>query len=173
MGIEEHKRNAPAAVSCAVLTVSSSRVEAEDFSGKLIKDLLKTGGHTVKDYKLVKDVICEIRDCLIQWLNDREIQVIICNGGSGISPEDVTREAITSLPNKEIPGFGELFRFLSYAEIGSASMLSRAGAWIVEDKIVFLLPGSKSAVRLAMEKLILQELGHIVGELKRNVEQIN
>ncbi|ELK22336.1 molybdenum cofactor biosynthesis protein B [Anoxybacillus flavithermus TNO-09.006] len=147
------------------MTVSDTRTKETDQSGALIIDLLKREQMNVVDYEIVKDDR-EAIQAAIQSAG-AEVDVILMNGGTGFTKRDVTVEAVQELLEKEMVGFGELFRFLSYEEIGSASMLSRAIAGTIERKIVFCMPGSTNAVRLAMEKLILPELRHLVWELQR------
>lgn len=167
MGVEEHKKHAHGKVNCAVITVSTSRTKKSDESGKTINDLLKAEGHRVGYYHLVNDDISEIKKTLENIMEDQNIQAIILNGGTGISKKDVTIEAVKPFLEKELVGFGELFRYLSYKEIGSPAMLSRAIAGVGQGKIVICLPGSTNACKMAMEKLILPELGHMVYEMGR------
>lgn len=167
MGVEEHKKHAHGKVNCAVITVSSSRTKENDESGKMIKHLLKAEGHEGIHYSLVKDDISEIRKALENIMEDQNIQAIILNGGTGISKKDVTIEAVKPFLEKKLVGFGELFRYLSYREIGSATILSRAIAGVAKGKIIICLPGSTNACKLAMENLILPELGHMVYEVRR------
>lgn len=153
-------------VRCAVITVSDTRTPDTDRSGQLIQQLLKESGHTIAHYTLVKDEPDQIRS-QIATLSDRpEIDVLIFNGGTGIAPRDTTYDAIAALLEKTLPGFGEIFRSLSYAEIGSRAMASRAIAGIHAGKLIFSVPGSANAVRLALEKLILPELIHLVTQLR-------
>ena len=165
MGVIDHKSKATCPVRCKVVTVSDTRTKETDQSGALIIDLLKREQMNVVDYEIVKDDR-EAIQAAIQSAS-AEVDVILMNGGTGFTKRDVTVEAVQELLEKEMVGFGELFRFLSYEEIGSASMLSRAIAGTIERKIVFCMPGSTNAVRLAMEKLILPELRHLVWELQR------
>lgn len=165
MGHREHQEESPKEVNCSVLTVSDTRTPETDTSGRLIKELLEENQHEIIHYQVVKDEPNEIRG-ILQAL-PAPIQVVILSGGTGLSKRDSTYEAIVELFEKRIDGFGELFRALSYDEIGSAAMLSRATAGVYQGKIIFSLPGSSNAVRLAMEKLILPELGHLVRELFR------
>lgn len=165
MGVIDHKSKATCPVRCKVVTVSDTRAKETDQSGALIIDLLKREQMNVVDYEIVKDDR-EAIQAAIQSAG-AEVDVILMNGGTGFTKRDVTVEAVQELLEKEMVGFGELFRFLSYEEIGSASMLSRAIAGTIERKIVFCMPGSTNAVRLAMEKLILPELRHLVWELQR------
>ncbi len=163
----EHKVHAPRRVSCLVITCSDTRTEETDTSGRLIKRLLAEHGHEVVGSHLLKDEPAEIRKALDAAIADERVQAIVINGGTGLSRRDSTFEAIHGMLEKRLDGFGELFRALSYKEIGSPAMMSRATAGLVRGKIVFSTPGSESAVRLAMEKLILPELGHIVRELTK------
>lgn len=156
-----HRKQDVARVSCAVITVSDTRSEADDTSGRRIRELLKKDGHDVRLYRIVKDdpgLIGELLRSLPEG-----IEAVICNGGTGLARRDSTFEAITALLDKEIPGFGELFRSLSYEQIGAAAMLSRATAGVMQNRVVFSLPGSTAAVELAMTKLILPEIGHMAG----------
>lgn len=164
---EEHRAEAPTEVSCAVLTISDTRTEDDDRSGQLIRQHLSYRNHRVTDYRIVKDEAEQITETLTAWIADPEIQAIITNGGTGISGRDVTYGAITGLLEKELPGFGELFRMLSWDEVGAAAMLSRATAGVAGGTVIFSTPGSSNAVKLAMEKLIGPELGHIVHELTK------
>lgn len=169
MSTEEHKRDAPRVVNCKIITVSDTRTAETDRSGRLMIELLEEAGHKVIDYCLVKDEGEVIRSEVLEGCVHPEIDIILLNGGTGISKRDVTIETLSPLFKKEIIGFGELFRMLSYQEdIGSASMLSRAVAGVVNDKAVFATPGSTGAVKLAMKKLILPELGHIVREIEKD-----
>ncbi len=165
MSVPEHRKTAPAVVSCFVLTISDTRTEATDTSGNAIVELLKAAGQTIAGRQLVRDDAATVRDAVRRHAVDT--QVIITTGGTGITARDSTFEALASLIEKRLDGFGELFRMLSYAEVGSAAMLSRACAGTVGRTIVFSLPGSEHAVRLAMTKLILPEMGHVVRELGR------
>ena len=165
MGVHEHRRHAPACVNCGVLTVSDTRTEADDASGRRIGELLREHGHRVPLYRIVKDEPALITQALREA--PQEVAAIICNGGTGLAARDSTYEAIRALLDKEISGFGELFRMLSYETIGAAAMLSRATAGVMGDRVVFSLPGSPDAVDLAMTKLILPELGHVVGMVRK------
>ncbi len=153
------------AIDCAVVTVSDTRTPETDRSGALIQQLLKSAGHIIGQYQIIPDEstqICEILTSAIE----QQVRVMIFNGGTGISPRDNTYEAISSLLTKTLPGFGEIFRWLSYQEIGSRAISSRAIAGSYQHLLVFSLPGSQGAVKLGMEKLILPELIHLVTQLK-------
>lgn len=166
----EHKLEAPYSVNCKVITISDTRNEETDKSGKLIKKLLEENGHTIVDYKIVKDEETLIRSSILKGCEARNIDVVLTNGGTGIAKRDVTIEAVESLIEKEIPGFGEIFRMLSYQDdIGSAALLSRAIAGVSMNTAVFAMPGSSGAVKLAMEKLILPELGHVAREIRKDL----
>ncbi|KAA9027490.1 MogA/MoaB family molybdenum cofactor biosynthesis protein [Niallia endozanthoxylica] len=170
MSIEEHKKQAQTSVICKVITVSDTRNKETDKSGKLMIDLLESAGHRIGEYVIVKDEKGPIREEVLKGCLNPEIDVILTNGGTGIALRDVTIETVQSLFDKEISGFGELFRMLSYQEdIGSAAILSRAAAGVIGNKAVFSTPGSSGAVKLAMNKLILPELGHVVRELKKDL----
>ncbi len=165
MSVHEHRRQAPGCVPCGVLTISDTRTEADDASGKRIVELLRERGHRVELYRIVKDEPALITQVLLEA--PAQISAVICNGGTGIAKRDSTYEAIRSLLDKEISGFGELFRMISYETIGAAAMLSRATAGVMGDRVVFSLPGSPDAVDLAMTKLILPELGHVVAMVRK------
>ncbi|MFC1918664.1 molybdenum cofactor biosynthesis protein B [Chloroflexota bacterium] len=167
MGYQEHKEKAPLSVSCAVITISDSRTEQDDESGMLIKQKLGENGHQVKSYALLKNETRSIEQKIREFLSREEIQVIITSGGTGASYRDITIETILSILEKKLDGFGELFRFLSYDEIGTASMMSRAMAGVARGKVILCLPGSLGAAKLAMDKLILPEIGHMVREATR------
>jgi molybdopterin adenylyltransferase len=192
----EHKATSPASVRCAVLTVSDTRTEATDTGGRAITTLLTEHGHEVMFKEIVRDEPDQVRVLIANWIGagadegrashrtvdqtvnrkvnqtvdrtvDRTVQAIITTGGTGISSRDRTYEAVTSLLDKQLDGFGELFRMLSFQEIGAGAMLSRACAGVARGRIVICLPGSEHAVRLAMTRLILPELGHLVREISR------
>lgn len=165
---EEHREAAPDAVRFAVLTVSDTRTKEDDASGQMIREHLGFRGHELQAYQIVPDEGDQIRGRLDAWLADPAIDAIIVNGGTGIAGRDVTFPIISSLIQKHMPGFGELFRMLSWEEVGSASMLSRASAGVADNTVIFSVPGSKNAVRLALEKLIGPELGHVVLEIRKH-----
>lgn len=159
----EHKEKfVGAELRCAVLTVSSSKTAEDDVSGALVKDLLKGAGITVLFYKIIPDAEDVIRE-EIQKLAEGNVDIIITTGGTGLTPDDVTIESVRPILKKEIEGFGELFRALSFEEIGSSAILTRALAGVINKTAVFCLPGSPNAVQLALEKLIIPEIRHIVG----------
>lgn len=164
---DHHRQTAPRVVNCFVLTVSDSRTAATDRSGGLIGDLLKAAGHRLTGAEIVPDEPDRIRESILVRLEERETDAIIITGGTGISKRDQTVDAVRGLLERDLPGFGELFRMLSFREVGSAAMLSRALGGVVGEKVIFVLPGSAGAVKLAMEQLILPEIGHIIRELRK------
>ena len=163
----EHKAHAPTKVRCLVITCSDTRTPDTDTSGQLIRRLLEANGHEVAAYEIVRDDPALITNAVIAKLDDPRVQAVIINGGTGISRRDSTFEAVDALLEKRLDGFGEIFRYLTYQEIGSPAIMSRATAGIVRGRVLFSTPGSENAVRLAMEKLILPELGHLVRELTK------
>jgi molybdenum cofactor biosynthesis protein B len=163
----EHKATAPTRVGCYVITVSDTRTEDTDTAGRAIIDLLTAAGHDVAGRAIVKDDADLVRDCIGRQLANPAVQVIISTGGTGITSRDCTYEAVSALLSKTIDGFGEIFRALSYQEIGAAAMMSRAVAGTIAGRVVVALPGSEAAVRLALTKLLLPELGHLVREATR------
>jgi molybdopterin adenylyltransferase len=167
MSQDEHKARAPRSVRCFVITVSDTRTEDNDTGGRAVADLLTTAGHDVAGRTIVKDDPELVRGTIERQLAHPDVQAIILTGGTGITSRDSTYEVVTGLLQKRIDGFGELFRRLSYDAIGPAAMMSRACAGLVAGHIVISLPGSESAVRLAMEKLLLPELGHLVEQAAR------
>lgn len=167
MGHKEHKERSVKNVNCMVITVSDTRTEENDLSGQAIIKLLKENAHNVLLYRIVKDEPQEIREVIELGSSDAGVEAIILNGGTGISKRDSTFEVVSSLIEKKLDGFGEIFRYLSYLEIGSAAVMSRAIAGTYKGRVVFSMPGSEGAVRLAMEKIILNEIGHMVWEISR------
>jgi molybdopterin adenylyltransferase len=152
-------------INCAVITVSDTRSQDTDKSGQLIKELLLADHHTVELYQIIKDEPREIQAQMVSLGINSRINAVIFNGGTGISPRDTTYDTLENLLEKTLPGFGELFRFLSYQEVGSRAIASRAVSGVYHSKIIFSLPGSTNAVRLGMEKLILPELVHLVKQV--------
>ncbi len=157
----KHKEEASGRVSCAVITVSTTRKLADDESGKMIKQYLLEKGHIVKKHIVVSDDTGQIREGLREFIMEG-ISTVVLNGGTGISKKDLTVKAVSDLFDRELTGFKTLFSSLSYESIGSAAMASQATAGIIDNTLVFCLPGSPNAVRLGMEKLILPELPHLV-----------
>ncbi|NJK80712.1 MAG: MogA/MoaB family molybdenum cofactor biosynthesis protein [Chloroflexaceae bacterium] len=170
MGYQEHQERAAneqtQLIPCGIITVSDTRTSETDTSGALIREMLSQNGHDVVRYELVKDEPEQIA-ALVREMESAGCQVIVTNGGTGIARRDSTFEAIDSLLDKRLPGFGEIFRMLSYADIGSGAILSRATAGVYGRSLIFCLPGSSGAVRLALEKLIVPELRHLVWETIR------
>jgi molybdopterin adenylyltransferase len=162
---ELHRKDAPKSVRCFVLTISDTRTTASDRSGAAIAAALECAGHEIVGRQIVRDDPGDVRTAVTA--QTAIAQVIVTTGGTGITSRDSTYEAITSLLDKTLDGFGELFRVLSYEQVGSAAMLSRATAGSIGRTAVFALPGSEQAVRLALTKLILPEIGHVVRELER------
>lgn len=163
----DHKAHAPRQIGCMVITCSDTRNPETDTSGQLMMRLLKESGHEVVDYQIVKDEPAQIKALIAKGVTMQGVQAILINGGTGISRRDSTYEAVDALLEKRLDGFGELFRFLTYQEIGSPAIMTRATAGLYQGRIIFSTPGSEGAVRLAMEKLILPELGHIIRELTK------
>ena len=159
-----HRRSAPAEVPTAVITVSDSRTLESDTGGGRVVELLGGAGHPVALREIVKDEPGEIAAALRAALDRDDVRAVIFTGGTGVAPRDVTPDTLEPLLDRVVPGFGELFRTLSYQEIGSAALLSRALAGLASGRVVFVLPGSRGAVQLAMEKLVLPELGHLAAE---------
>jgi molybdopterin adenylyltransferase len=164
---DQHRRAGPTVLGFAVITVSDSRSAEDDTSGRAIRDLLSAAGHRIADSTLVRDDVAAIREAVRRMLGMSDVDVLVATGGTGFSPRDLTLEAVGPLLERPIEGFGELFRMLSYEQVGAAAMLSRAAAGLIGTKAVFLLPGSPKAVALAMEKLILPEAGHLLGQARR------
>lgn len=168
MGVTDHHAQSAGqgAVPLAIVTVSDTRTPETDVSGQTIRDLVTAAGHTVVDYRIVKDEPDHVLQALEEF-SAGTARIIIFNGGTGIGRRDRTYDVISKSLEKTLPGFGEIFRLLSYQEIGAAAMLTRATAGVYRDKVIFSTPGSPHAVRLAMEKLILPEIQHVAWELIR------
>jgi len=167
MGHEEHRREAPRSLRVFVVTASDTRTEREDESGAFLKEAAVEAGHVLAGYRIVKDEPRAIRTALDEAARAGADAVVV-NGGTGIAGRDRTYEAVAAVLEKRLDGFGELFRMLSYGEIGSAAMLSRAVAGVWDGRAVFSVPGSKAAVRLAWEKLIAPEVGHVLREIRKD-----
>jgi molybdopterin adenylyltransferase len=165
MSHQPHADTSQTTICCAVITVSDTRLPDSDKSGKLIQELLLAASHQVGFYEIVKDEPADICSSLNTICTHPTIQAVIFNGGTGIAPRDRTYETLEPLLAKFLPGFGEVFRFLSYQEIGSRAIASRAIAGTYQNRVIFSIPGSTGAVKLAMEKLILPELAHLVSLL--------
>ena len=166
MSVHEHKEKAKSSISCFVVTVSDTRDEATDTSGQAIKKYLSDEGHQIAGYRIVKDEPVQLKAVLEEALGGGDVEAVIVNGGTGIAPRDGTYEVVSRFLEKQLDGFGEIFRYLSYLDIGSAAIMSRAAAGTARGKVLISLPGSRGAVSLAMEKLILPEIGHMVSQLQ-------
>lgn len=168
MSVPEQHRAAAGheAVAIAIVTVSDTRTPETDTSGQIIRELAEAAGHTISGYRIVRDEPEEVQDALDAFASSAA-RLVIFNGGTGISRRDRTYDVISKALEKTLPGFGELFRMLSYEQVGAAAMLSRATAGVYRDTVIFSTPGSPNAVRLAMEKLILPEIQHLAWELVR------
>ncbi len=164
---DEHKAHAPRSIGCVVLTISDTKTPETDSSGALIRELLGAAGHHVAGSAIVRDEPDQVQQVVRKATADPGVQAVILTGGTGLTARDSTFEAVEALLDKRLPGFGELFRMLSYQEIGPAAMLSRAQLGVYQRRIVVSLPGSPNACRLALEKLIIPELGHLVREATR------
>ena len=166
MSSEEHKKNAPGKIKFGIVTVSSTRNVMDDDTGNAIEKMIKQTGHKVMEHAVVPDIEHRIIEKLDDLVKDKDIDAIVFNGGTGLALYDVTVEAVRPKFKKEIIGFNSLFMSLSYLEVGASAMLSRATAGVIEKTAVFCIPGSPSSSKLAMEKLILPEIGHIVKHLR-------
>lgn len=164
---QEHRQAAPTSLGYAVLTVSSSRGLVEDHSGRLAADRITAAGNRLVERSIVSDEVGAIRGVLLGLLARGDVDVVVVHGGTGLSPADLTPEAVAPLLDRRLEGFGELFRLLSFEQVGSAAMLSRALAGIAAGKVVFVVPGSPAAVELAVERLILPEAGHLLGQVRK------
>jgi molybdenum cofactor biosynthesis protein B len=164
---DEHKKTAPKTVGCFVLTVSDTKNPETDTSGALIRELLTAAGHRVSGSAIVRDEPAEVARIVRDACTRADVQAVVLTGGTGITSRDSTYEAVEALLDKRLPGFGELFRMLSFQEVGAAAMLSRAQMGIHARRIVVSLPGSPNACRLALEKLLIPELGHLLREATR------
>jgi molybdopterin adenylyltransferase len=163
----EHKATAPKTVGCFVLTVSDTKTAENDTSGTVIRELLTAAGHRVVESRIVRDEPSDVARIVRAACAREDVQAVVLTGGTGITSRDSTFEAVEALLDKRLPGFGELFRMLSFQEIGAAAMLSRAQMGLHARRIVVSLPGSPNACRLALEKLLIPELGHLLREASR------
>jgi molybdenum cofactor biosynthesis protein B len=166
--VDEHREAAPEVLRFSVITVSDSRTVEDDVSGKRIGDLPLAEGHEVLEHEIVTDDRLEIRTRLQAVLAEEKVDVVVLNGGTGYSPRDVTTEVVEPLLDTTLHGFGELFRMLSWKQVGAAAMLSRAVAGLIGSRAVFVLPGSPKAVELAMEQLILPEAAHLLSQARKS-----
>ena len=164
---EQHRRQAPKRVGCAVITVSDTRTPETDSGGQTIVDMLETAGHTVLDRRIVPDEPDDLQAATMEFADTKDVDAILITGGTGIAERDQTPDTVDQLLTKRLPGYGELFRMLSYQEIGAAAMLSRAAGGLVGLTVVLTMPGSPAAVRLAMEKLVLPEITHLIEHARR------
>ncbi len=167
VSVQQHRAAAAESLALGVITVSDTRTLEDDTGGALIVEMLESGAHRVVDRSIVTDDRERIVSAVLDLAGRPDVDAVITTGGTGIARRDVTFEAVSSILDREITGFGELFRMLSWDEIGSAAMLSRATAGSIGSTAVFSLPGSRNAIRLAMEKLILPELAHVVYEIRK------
>jgi len=168
MAYEQHQKSASdIKAKCAIITLSDTRTEATDTSGQLIQRLLTEANHTIAHYQIVKDDPTQLTPLLQKLLADPAIEIILTNGGTGIARRDQTISVIEKIIDQPLPGFGELFRMLSWEQIGPGAMMSRAAAGIARNKPIFAMPGSTKAVDLAMQRLILPELKHLLFELNK------
>jgi molybdenum cofactor biosynthesis protein B len=162
VSVEQHRAHGVRSVACAILTVSDTRTPETDSSGAMARDLLTQAGHRVVTQAILPDEPERVRAHVESWLEMPDLEAVFVNGGTGLAPRDTTYEAIAGLLDKRLDGFGELFRMLSYEQIGAAAMLSRAIAGVARGTVVVSMPGSTAAVELAMTKLVVPELGHMV-----------
>jgi molybdenum cofactor biosynthesis protein B len=163
----QHRCESPKSVRCAVVTVSDTRTLETDRGGQLVEEMLIAGGHKLASRDVVPDDPEKIRPLLERLANPAEIDAILLTGGTGIAARDRTFETVSAMLDKTMPGYGELFRMLSYEDIGPAAILSRAVGGVVNNVVLLTMPGSTAAVKLAMEKLIVPEVGHLVYEARK------
>jgi molybdenum cofactor biosynthesis protein B len=163
----EHRATAPRKVTCAIVTVSDTRTPQTDAGGQAVYDLLTAAGYEVAAREIIRDEPAAMRRLLEKYRDDESLDAVLLTGGTGVSSRDQTYETLAALLTRQLPGFGELFRMLSFAEIGAAAMLSRATGGLMGRTVVLSMPGSPAAVRLAVEKLIVPELRHLVREARR------
>ena len=168
--VHRHRESAPEHVRLAVLTISDTRTPENDTGGDTIEELMRGAGHEIVERRIVRDDAARIRTEIVNLLARPDVDAVITTGGTGISARDTTYEVVDRMIEKKLDGFGEIFRALSYEEIGAAAILSRAVAGTVGAKLVACLPGSRNAVRLAVEKLLVPEISHIVFELRKHQE---
>ncbi|MFG1530049.1 MAG: MogA/MoaB family molybdenum cofactor biosynthesis protein [Thermoplasmata archaeon] len=162
-----HHTGGDRAIQFGVLSVSDTHTEEDDLSGHLARTLIEAGHHRVPRYHLVANSVADVRDTLEPWLADREVECVLTIGGTGVSSRDLSVAALEAMGGKKLDGFGELYRNLSFQEVGPLAFLSRAGLYLIQQKPVFALPGSERAVRTALERLILPAVQHLVEELER------
>jgi molybdopterin adenylyltransferase len=168
--VHKHRESAPETVRVAIVTISDTRTPETDTGGDVAQELLEGAGQEVVERRIVRDEVAGIRNDLVDLLARSDVDAVITTGGTGISARDTTYEVVDRMIEKRLDGFGEVFRMLSYEEIGSATIMSRALAGSVGSKFLASLPGSRNAVRLAVEKLLVPELAHVVFELRKHQE---
>jgi molybdopterin adenylyltransferase len=168
--VHRHRESAPEHVRLAVLTISDTRTPENDTGGDTIEELMRGAGHEIVERRIVKDDAARIRTEIVNLLARPDADAVITTGGTGISARDTTYEVVDRMIEKKLDGFGEIFRALSFEEIGAAAILSRAVAGTVGTKLVACLPGSRNAVRLAVEKLLVPEISHVIFELRKHQE---
>ncbi len=166
--VQQHREAAPETIQVAILTISDTRTREDDTGGDTVQELLEAAGHEIVRREIVRDDAPRIRTVLIDLLADSDVDAVVTSGGTGISGRDTTYEVVDRMIEKKLDGFGEIFRMLSYEEIGAAAIMSRAVAGAVGTKFIASLPGSRNAVRLAMEKLLVPEMAHVVFELRKH-----
>ena len=164
---EQHRRESPVKVGCAVATISDSRTLENDTSGQAVVERVESAGHQVVERTLIPDDLGAISQLVSRWADEEAIDAILLTGGTGIAARDCTPEAVAPLLTRELPGYGELLRMLSYQEIGPAAVLSRACGGLIDQTVVLTMPGSTAAVRLAMDQLVVPELAHLVSHARR------
>lgn len=167
MGLEAHRRESSEGIGCAVLTFSDTRTEADDRGGAFLLESLTGAGHRVLLRRIVREEDERIEAAVREAVATEDVDLVLTTGGTGIAPRDRTYPVLRRILDSEIPGFGELFRWLSHSEIGSAALLSRAIGGVLDGCVVLALPGSVGALRLAMERIILPEAGHLVAEVRK------
>ncbi|MCF2940328.1 molybdenum cofactor biosynthesis protein MoaB [Paenibacillus alkaliterrae] len=167
--VEQHRKESPSSVRCMIITVSDTRTKQTDSSGALLRELLEAADYSISAYEIVKDDYIKIQSAIRRGVDDSAVEAILLNGGTGIAKRDTTYEAVKNLLTKEMHGFGELFRYLSFAEdIGTAAILSRAIGGVYADKAIFSMPGSSGAVKLAASRIIIPELRHVMREIYKD-----
>lgn len=162
-----HQTGGGRSLGFGVLTTSDTHTEEDDASGALVKELLTKEGHAVRHYTLVANSVADIRDMISSWFTDHQMEAIVTIGGTGVSSRDVTVEALEGLGGKRLEGFGDLYRVISYEEVGALAAMSRAALYIIQNRAVFALPGSERACRTALTKLVLPMAEHLVAEIER------
>ena len=168
MAYEQHIReSAPASARCAVITLSDTRTKETDTSGRRIGEMLNSAGHAIGEYRIIRDEAADLDHLLAELLGRDDIDAILTNGGTGVSRRDRTIEVVQRHLDQPLPGFGEIFRLLSFEQIGSGAIMSRAVGGIAKGKVIFAMPGSTKAVELAMSRLIVPELKHLLHELRK------